>query len=449
MNRAPFRLESPEPAVRRGPRRAGARLRPPVYGPLAGVKVLDTGRVVAGPWAATLLGDLGAEVVHVEGPPFRYPYADPTRVLSPTLPESSPPEDRVSESWVQYGRNKLSLGLDISMPEGKRVLRDLLRWADIWIDASRPGTFAQRGFPDAGVLRTNPRLVVVHVTGFGLTGRPEYLRRPSYDLVAQAFSGFLALQGEPEPKPPMRVSTALNDAVTGLGAAFAALAALHSSRRTGRGQVVDVAQYELSFLMLENMVLDYTLRGKVRERMGHAHPRLHPYELFRARDGWVVLAAPTPVAWRKVRQLIPLPADPRWDDMAWRVAHRRKVNAPLARFIRSRSVRELERLGVRHDVAFAPILDIREIARNPQYRAREMLLSWEDPVLGRVRGAGVAPKFQRTPGGVWRGAPWLGQDNVTVLRSILRYPSSRLRLLRERGVIGEAPPPRERGRSPA
>ena len=431
--------------MRRADPRAGKRGRPPRFGPLAGLKVLDTGRVVAGPWGATLLADLGAEVVHVEAPPFAYPYADPTRTLNPTLPEGVPVAERVSESWVQYGRNKLSLGLDIGSEAGRRVFADLLRWAEVWLDASRPGTFARRGFPDRRVLRLNRRLVVTHVTGFGLDGHPEYVQRASYDLVAQAFSGFLGVQGEPDPAPPMRVSVAINDLVTGLAAAFASLAGVTAARRSGRGQVVDVAQYEMFFLMMENMALDYFLRGVVRRRQGSAHPRLHPYEVFRAKDGWVVLAAPTRGAWEKLRTLIPMPRGKRFDDMAWRVAHRRQANAPIERFIARRTTRELERLGLRHDVAFAPIPSMREIARNPHYRQREMLLSWRDPVLGPVRGAGVAPKFLGTPGRVWRGAPWLGQDNVTVLSGLLGYSRARVNTLVGAGVVGAAPPRRIRG----
>ena len=427
---------------------AGRRGRPPRFGPLAGLRVLDTGRVVAGPWGATLLADLGAEVVHVESPPFAYPYADPTRTLNPTLPEGAPVAERVSESWVQYGRNKLSVGLDIALEDGRKVFADLLRWAGVWLDASRPGTFARRGFSDGQALKLNPSLVITHVTGFGLTGHRDYVQRASYDLVAQAFSGFLGVQGEPDPAPPMRVSVAINDLVTGLAAAFASLAGVISARRTGRGQVVDVAQYEVFFLMMENMALDYFLRGVVRHRQGSAHPRLHPYEVFRAKDGWVVLAAPTRGAWEKLRKLIPMPSGKDFDDMAWRVAHRQEANAPIERFVSRHTTRELERLGLRHDVAFAPIPSMKEIARNPQYRQREMLLGWTDPVLGPVRGSGIAPKFLGTPGKVWRGAPWLGQDNASVLSGLLGYSPARVRALAAAGVIGAAPPrrPRREGR---
>ncbi|MDE1837119.1 MAG: CoA transferase [Euryarchaeota archaeon] len=419
---------------------------PPLYGPLQDVRVVDTGRVVAGPWAATFLADFGAEVVHVEGPPFGPSYVDPSRLLPPLLPVGAPSAGQVSESWVQYGRNKLSLGLDLTTAKGRELLLDLLERSQIWIDASRPGTFDKLGLSDATVLEANPALVIVHVSGFGQTGDPRYVRRASYDLIAQAMSGYLACQGEPDPKPPMQSGTAINDLVTGLGAATAALMALHHAERTGEGQVVDVAAYELFFLMMENMAVDYFSRGEVRQRHGAAHPRLYPYGIYPARDGWVALAAPTPLSWEKLRSLVGLPEEPSWRTMEGRLSDRDRIDLRLREFTRARSVHDLEELGLQNDVAFAPILGMQEIAENPQFRAREMLLGWEDPVLGPVRGAGVAPKLSRTPGRVWRGGPWLGQDNDAVLSGILGLSEPARKALRQAGVVGEYRPDPKRAR---
>lgn len=412
----------------------------PGYGPLAGVRVVDSGRYVAGPWAATYLGDLGAEVIHVEGPPFGPPYADPTRTLPPLLPAGEAPPRAVSESWVQYGRNKLSLGIDLAHPEGREVFLDLLECSDIWVESSRPGTYGKLGLPDAVVQRRNPELSIVHVSGFGQWGDPERIAAPSFDLVGQAYSGFLALQGDPEPAPPMRAGTALNDTVTGLAAATAALAAHVSRTHTGRGQVVDVAQYEVFFQMLENLALDFFARGVVRRRHGNAHARLHPYDVLAAKDGWVVVAAPTAAAWAKLRDLIGLPSGPT-DSMQYRTEHREEVDPAIQRFVGARTVAELERVGREHDLAISRVYDIAGIAEDPHYRARGLFLEWTDPVVGPVKGAGIVPKFTDTPGGVWRGAPWLGQDNERILGSLLGYPPDRIRRLAESGVTGADPPP--------
>ncbi len=410
----------------------------PPFGPLAGLKVLESARFVAGPWAATYLGEFGAEVVHVEGPPFAPPFADATRSLRPLLPGGAA-GDEVSESWVQYSRNKLSVGLDLRRPEGREVFRDLARWADIWIESSRPGTYDRLDLTDATLWEANPRLTIVHVSGHGQSGDPARVGQPSYDLTAQAFSGFLSLQGNPDPEPPMRSGTALNDTVTGLASATAALMGHYHALRTGRGQSVDVAQYEVFFVLLENLALDYFMRGVVRGRHGSGHARLHPYDVHRASDGWVVVAAPTPEAWQNLKALIGF-SDPAFDDRDFRLSHRGPVDAAIADYCRTRTRDELERLGRERDVAIARVSDIADLARDPHYRARGMFAEWDDPIAGRVKGAGVAPRFSETPGGVWRGAPWLGQDNDRVFGELLGYGADRLAELRSAGVIGSYPP---------
>jgi crotonobetainyl-CoA:carnitine CoA-transferase CaiB-like acyl-CoA transferase len=415
----------------------------PGYGPLQGVRILDSARYVAGPWASTYLGEFGAEVIHIEGPPYRRPYADPSRTLIPVLPEDAPPEETVSESWIQYARNKLSVGLDLRSPEGREIFLDLVRTADIWIESSRPGTYERLGLDDATIWLANPQLTIVHVSGFGRTGVPERVKAPSFDLIAQAYSGFLSLQGEPDPSPPMRAGTALNDTVTGLAAATSALMGYISAQRTGKGQAVDVAQFEVFFTLLENLALDYFARGVVRGRYGRGHARLHPYDVHAARDGWVVVAAPTSDTWRRVKELIGF-SDPAYDDPHYRAAHRQPVDEAIARFCREHTRDELEALGRAHDIAISRVFDIADIARDPHYRARGMFVEWVDPIAGPVKGAGVAPKFTETPGGVWRGAPWLGQDNLAVLETLLGMAPDRLRELEERGVVGSDPPSQQR-----
>jgi len=410
----------------------------PPFGPLAGLRVLESARFVAGPWAATYLGEFGAQVIHVEGPPFGPPYADATRSLRPLLPGGTTGED-VSESWVQYSRNKLSVGLDVRAPEGREVFLDLVRASDLWIESSRPGTYDKLRLSDAEVWAANPRLTIVHVSGHGQTGDPARVGAPSYDLTAQAYSGYLSLQGRPDPEPPMRSGTALNDTVTGLASATAGLMGYIYAQRTGKGQSVDVAQYEIFFVLLENLALDYFMRGIVRGRFGTGHARLHPYDVHRAADGWVVVAAPTPDAWSALKRVIGF-TDPAFDDRDYRLAHREAVDRAIAEFCAARTVAELERVGREHDVAISRVFDIADIARDPHYRERGMFLEWEDPVAGRVKGAGVAPRFSATPGGVWRGAPWLGEDNAAVLEGMLRYPPARVAELRRAGVVGEHRP---------
>ena len=416
---------------------SGEPLVPP-FGPLQGVRVLESARFVAGPWAATYLGEFGARVIHVESPPFEPPYADPTRTLRPVV-EGSVPGEVVSESWVQYSRNKLSVGLDVRRPEGRALFLKLVEQSDIWIESSRPGTYDKMDLSDEEVWRANPRLTIVHVSGYGRTGHPERIRTPSYDLTAQAYSGYLSLQGQPDPEPPMRSGTAINDTVTGLAAATAGLMGYLYASRTGRGQSVDVAQYEVFFILLENLAVDYFLRGVVRARHGLAHARLHPYDVHRARDGWVVVAAPTPEAWSRLKSVIGF-SDPAFDDRDYRLAHREPVDRAIEEFCASRTREELEGIGRAHDVAITRVFDVADIARDPHFRERGMFVEWDDPIAGHVKGAGVAPKFSETPGGVWRGAPWLGQDNERVFGGLLGLSKVQMDDLRSTKVIGECPP---------
>jgi len=418
---------------------AGERIVPP-FGPLEGIRVIDSGRFVAGPWGGTYLGEFGAEVIHVEGLPFEPPFADPTRSLTPLVPSGESPPSAVSESWVQYSRNKLSLGLDLRSPTGREVFLDLVRRSDIWIESSRPGTYARLRLSDPVVRAANPKITIVHVSGYGQTGEPSRRDAPSYDLTGQAFSGYLSLQGEPDPAPPMRSGTALNDTVTGLAAAVAAMMGYVHAERTGVGQSIDVAQYEVFFTLLENLALDYFLRGVVRGRHGTAHPRLHPYNVYRCRDGWVVLAAPTHDAWLKVRTLVGI-SDPGSEAPGWHASHRPEVDRAVAAFLEEKTGVEAEEIGRAQDIAITRVYDIAGIARDPHYRAREMFLEWDDPVAGRVKGAGIAPKFEKTPGRVWRGAPWLGQDNHEILERVLGYREERIRTLEREGVIGSCPVP--------
>jgi len=393
---------------------------------------------VAGPWAATYLSEFGARVIHIEGPPFEPPYADPTRTTRPML-DGGAPGEAVSESWAQYSRNKLSVGLDIRRPEGRQIFLRLVAQSDLWIESSRPGTYEKFELSDEEVWKANPQLTIVHVSGYGRTGRPDRVAAPSYDLTAQAYSGFLSLQGNPDPDPPMRAGTALNDTVTGLAAATAGLMGYIHARRTGRGQSVDVAQYEVFFILLENLALDYFARGVVRGRFGSGHARLHPYDVHRAKDGWVVVAAPTPEAWDRLKRVLDF-ADPTFDDRDHRLAHRDVVDRAIAEFCAARTRDELEAIGRRHDVAITRVFDIADIAHDDHFRERGMFVEWDDPVAGRLKGAGVAPKFSATPGGVWRGAPWLGQDNDRVLVDLLALSPTDVAELRRTGVVGERPP---------
>lgn len=404
-------------------------------GPLTGVTVVETARFMAGPFAATLLAELGATVIKVEPPPFAPPYFDGTRSTLNFLPVGSDAQTGISEHWVQNGRNKLSLALDYTKPRGKEILMKLLQKADIWIESSRPGTFEKLGFSDEQVLKVNPRLVIVHVSGFGQSGDPQYVKRGAYDLIIQAYSGMMYVNGYAE-REPLRINFTICDYVTSVWAAFAAVSALHYAKQTGKGQAVDIAMFEVVHRILDNLAIRYFMFGEVRQRTGNDHPYHFPYEAYKALDGWVVIAAPFPDTWRKFAALIGL-NEPMYEDQEKRFQHKESIMRKIEQWLSDKSAKEAEKILLDNGVPASVVYNIKDIAEDPHYKAREVHIEWTDPVAGKVKGVNVVPKFSGTPCRIWRGAPYLGSDNMWVLGDFLGLSNDEIDALKREGLIGE------------
>jgi len=372
----------------------------PDFGPLSGVRAIDVGRVGAGPFSATYLAEFGAEVIHVETPPYGPPYADASREAFPYLPLGASIKDGVSQHWVQESRNKLSLALDYTKPEGRQLLLRLVKRSDIFLESSRPGTFTKLGLDDDCLLRTNPRLVVVHVSGFGQTG--PYSRRPSYDLVTQAFSGFLYGQGFPD-RPPTMASFSMCDYLAAAWCAFATLAAYLHSRKTRRGQVVDLAMYEVVFRTLENMCVNYFADSTVRERWGNSHPLHFPYGVYQAADAPVVIAAPFIGTWRRLADLLSISESKEWDEQDARIRGREKVDTIIDQWVRNKPAKEVEKVLLENNIPCSVVYNMKDIANDEHYNAREM--------LAELRAPGLCPCFQELPGRF--GEALLGWDKTT------------------------------------
>ncbi len=402
---------------------AGKALETPAFGPLQGVRILDTGRNNAGPWAASLAADFGAEVIHVEpleGEVYRFDHA----------------------AWAQEKRNQRDLTLDLRDERGRKVFLELVARSDIWIESSIPGTYAKLGLEDARVWEVNPRLVIVHVSGFGQTGHPDYVRRASYDMIGQAFGGLMYIQGLPEPSPPIAAKPYLCDYITGLWSLWSALAAYVSAQRTGRGQAVDVTQYESVLRMLCDTAINYFQDGLVKQRLGNRHPMAVPWDTYKSRDGtWFCINAAGEPFSRLCRAIGVDPADERWSPQFANCL----VGTPgavvfeeeLRRWMAAHDADEVERvLTIEHQVPCQRVYGIRELAEDPHCAARENFVEWQDSYYERVKGVGIVPKFSATPGRIWRGAPTLGQDNEEILLS-LGYDRAQIAELRAAGVVGE------------
>ena len=408
-----------------GPQSSGAQpLEMPAFGPLQGLRILDTGRNNAGPWAASLAADFGAEVIHVEplqGEIYRFDHA----------------------AWAQEKRNQRDLTLDLRSEQGREVFLRLAARSDVWIESSIPGTYARLGLDDEALWRVNRRLVIVHVSGFGQTGHPDYVRRASYDMIGQAFGGLMFIQGLPEPSPPIAAKPYLCDYITGLWSLWSALAAYVCAQRTGQGQAIDVTQYECMLRMLADTAINYFQDGEVKQRLGNRHPMAVPWDTYRSADGvWFCVNAAGEPFTRLCRAIGVDPADPRWSPQFENCLSGMPGAAAFEEALRgwmgSHTAAEVEAvLTVEHQVPCQRVYSIKDLAEDPHCAARENFVAWEDPFYERVKGVGLVPKFSATPGRIWRGAPMLGRDNEDILRS-LGYDRGTIAELRGAGVVGES-----------
>ncbi len=406
---------------------------PEPFGPLQGIRILSTGTLIAQPFAAALAAQMGAEVIQVE-----HPGGGDTvwRSLGVKLPTKDG-TGTVGASWLQERRNSFYITLDLARPEGRELFLRLLRVSDIWMESSKPGSCARWGLDDAAVLAANPRLVIAHVSGYGQTGDPEYLRRVSYDMIGQAFGGWMDQTGFPDPEPPTRAAPWTADYITALFVLWSSLAGYIHAQKTGEGQAIDLAQFECVHATLGGTMIEYFRQGSVRERSGNRATAFQPCDTFRARDGWIAVVAAGAVFDRILPVLGLDPADPRW-----RRAHTELDSIPGVEFdailrgwIAERTVKEVERELNRVQIACSPIMSSRDMGEDPHYRARGVHVEWEDEQVGRLQGTGVLPKFSRTPGKIWRGSAALGRDNELVYGTFLGLSAGELRDLREKKVL--------------
>ena len=408
-------------------------LLPEQFGPLQGVRVLSTGTIIAQPFAAELAAEMGAEVIQIERP-------EVGDVVWRNLefPIEGEGGSSVAAGWIQDRRNTLHTTLNLATPAGRDMFLRLIARTDIWMEGSIPGTFSEWGLDDETVLKANPRVVIAHVSGYGQTGHPDYLARASYDFIGQAFGGLMNLTGFPEPDPPVRAAPWTADYITALFCLSSSLAAYVYAQGTGKGQVIDLAQYEAIHRVLAGTMVAYYELGLVRERSGNRAGMFQPYDLFQASDGWVIIAAVGTIYERLCRLLGLDPTEEKW-----RTAHKEvespegiEFDAMLRGWVLERTVEETVDEMNAAQVACCRILTSRDMDEDPHYRTRNVHIEWEDISLGRkVKGTGVCPRFSVTPGKVWRGSVPLGYDNEMVYGRLLGLGPSEMAQLREKGVI--------------
>ena len=407
---------------------------PERFGPLEGVRILSSGTLIAQPFAAALAAEVGAEVIQIERPGE----GDAAwRHLGLQLPTKDG-RGKVATSWIQERRNSFCITLDLARPEGRDLFLRLVKTCDIWMESSKPGAYSRWGLGDDVVLQANPRLVFAHVSGYGQTGHPDYLGRASYDMIGQAFGGMMYQTGFPDPSPPTRAAPWTGDYVTALFCLWSSLAAYIHAQKTGRGQSIDLSQFEAVHHILSGTMVEYFSLGVVRERSGNKAPAFQPYDTFQARDGWVVTASVGHTVFERVCRVIGL--DP--SEEKWRKAHTEvesiegiEFDALLRGWINERTVAEVVSAFNEAQVACCPIMTSEDMAEDAHYAARGVHIEWEDGQAGNVKGVGVVPRFSLTPAKIWRGSVPLGHDNDTVYREVLGLGPQEIASLAEKGVI--------------
>src|SRR5712692_7831852 len=344
-------------------------LLPEQFGPLQGVRILSTGSLIAQPYAAALAAEMGAEVIQLERPGE----GDAAwRHLGRQLPTKDG-TGKAATTWIQERRNSFYATLDFGKPEGRELFLRLTKGCDIWMESSKSGSYAKWGLTDDVVLQANPKIVIAHVSGYGQTGHPDYLGRASYDMIGQAFGGLMYQTGLPEPDPPTRAAPWTADYVTALFVLASSLAGYVHAQKTGRGQSVDVSQFECIHHLLSGTMVEYFANGFVRERTGNKATAFQPYDTFRASDGWVVVAAVGKVVFDRVLPVIGLdPADPKWAEAVTDLESIAGIefDAILRGWIAERSVAEVVEAFNRAQVACCPIMSSRDAAEDSHYRAR-------------------------------------------------------------------------------
>jgi formyl-CoA transferase len=395
------------------------------HGPLAGIRVLDLTRVLAGPYCTMFLGDLGAEVVKVEQPGV----GDDTRGWGPPFAGGE------SAYFLCINRNKKSLTVDFKSPEGISLVRQLAERADVLIENFRPGAMERLGLGDDQLRVINPKLIYASLSGFGADGPMADV--PGYDLIVQAWGGLMSITGAADGEPT-KVGVAIIDIVAGLMLGKSIAAALYAREKIGVGQKIDTSLLEAEVAVLINAGSNYLMNGKVPRRWGNAHPTIVPYQSFQTADSYLVIGVASEGIWQRFCKAIgktDLVDDARFEKNANRVENRDALIHLLTEIFLSRDNDTWLRILNEAEVPCAPIQTIDKVFHAPQVLHRDMLVEVAHPTAGTVRMAGLPVKLSETPASVRLPPPLLGEHTEQVLSSWLDMRTDAIERLKKKGVI--------------
>ena len=397
--------------------------------PLEGLRVLEFGSLIAGPFATRIMAEFGAEVTKAERPGV----GDPLRVWRYVDPRT-----QTSLWWSLQSRNKKLVTLNLGHPDGQDLAKRLAPEADILVENFKPGTLEKLGLGWDVLHELNPRLILVRVSGYGQTG--PYKGRPGFANIGEAMGGIRYVTGEPG-RAPVRSGISLGDSLASLYAVIGALMAVHSRDVLGRGegQVVDVALYEAVFNLMESLIPEYDVAGIVRERTGSSLPGITPSNTYCSGDGsYVAIGGNSDAIFRRLMKAIGQPElgeDPRYRTNADRTEHAEELDSLIEDWVRQHTTEEIMQSLDEAAVPVGPIYSVEDIVEDEQYHARDMLLESEIEGIGTVKMPGLVPKLSETPGEVeWYGGP-LGAHNEEVYGGLLGLSAKEIERLSEEGVI--------------
>ena len=399
-------------------------------GVLAGVRVLDFGRYIAGPYCAALLGDMGADVIRIER---REGSED--RFVQPIVPDAGAGEGGEGAMFLQMNRNKRGITLNLKEPEAREILGDLLRDADVVVDNFKLGTMARFGFDDAWYDANAPRLVRASILGYGSTG--PRAGAPGYDFLLQAESGLMSITGEAD-GDPMKLGVAIVDLCTGMLALSTVLAGLQARHRTGLGQATEVSLYDTGITLLANVAANFLASGKAAGRYGNGHPNIVPYNAYATRDGMIALSVGNDMQYRTFCEAVGHPEwaeDPKFARNRDRVENRSTCDGMIEDLFRKDDTQAwLDKL-LAAKVSCAPINTVDQALGAAHTIARGLVATAEHATEGEIRIPGIPFRFSRDPAAIRRAPPTLGQHTRDILGGLLGKSDAEIAALRDKGVI--------------